>query len=87
MGEARQAIIWRYEVQNPAMAMSLVADGAALTVLPALTASLAWQDLAALRFSDVDLSRTLGVVTRRGAPLSGPGPRLLEMITDRFSQD
>lgn len=86
LGDYRDQIIWRYEVQNPAVAMSLVGEGAALTVLPALTASLAWQDLAALRFSDADMKRTLGVITRRGAALSEPGERLLAMITDRLSQ-
>ncbi len=70
LGEYRDAIIWRYEVQNAAMAMSLVAEGAALTVLPALTANLSRHELVGLRFSDVEISRTLGVATRRGWPLS-----------------
>lgn len=37
----------RFPTPPSAVAMSLVGEGAALTVLPALTASLAWQDLAA----------------------------------------
>jgi DNA-binding transcriptional LysR family regulator len=85
LGEHREAIVWRYEVQNAAMAMSLVAEGAALTVLPALTANLSGE-LVALRFSDVDISRTLGVATRRGWPLSRQAERLLTMITSRLSQ-
>lgn len=85
LAEHGDAIIWRYEVQNAAMAMSLVAEGAALTVLPAMTAHLS-RDLVALHFSDVEVSRTLGVATRRGWPLSRQAERLLTMITDRLSQ-
>ncbi len=85
LGEWRERIVWRYEVQNASMAMTLVAEGAALTVLPALTASLSRDRLAALHFSDVEMSRTLGVVTRKGRPLTAPAERLLEMITDRLA--
>jgi DNA-binding transcriptional LysR family regulator len=86
LGEHRETIVWRYEVQNAAMAMSLVAEGAALTVLPALTANLQRHRLVALRFSDVDISRTLGVATRRGWPLSRQAERLLTMIARRLSE-
>lgn len=86
LGEHRDAIIWRYEVQNAAMAMSLVAEGAALTVLPALTANLSRHQLVALQFSDVNLHRTLGVATRRGWPLSRQAERLLTMIAGRLSE-
>ena len=86
LGEHRDAIIWRYEVQNAAMAMSLVAEGAALTVLPALTANLSRHQLVALQFSDVNITRTLGVATRRGWPLSRQAEKLLTMITGKLSQ-
>lgn len=86
LGDYRDALVWRYEVQNPAMAMSLVAEGAALTVLPELIAGLAWQDLVVLRFSDVRLSRSLGAVTRRSMPISPPAKRMLEMIEQRLRQ-
>jgi DNA-binding transcriptional LysR family regulator len=86
LGEHHDAINWRFEVQNATMAISLVAEGAALTVLPALTANLSRHQLVALQFSDVDISRTLGVATRRGRPLSKQAERLLAMITNRLSQ-
>lgn len=85
LAEHGDAIIWRYEVQNATMAMSLVAEGAALTVLPAMTANLS-RELVALHFSDVQVSRTLGVAIRRGWPLSRQAERLLTMIIDRLSQ-
>ncbi|MGF1621252.1 MAG: LysR family transcriptional regulator [Rhodomicrobiaceae bacterium] len=86
LGEHGNAIDWRYEVQTAAMAMSLVAEGVALTVLPALTANLSGGDLVGLEFSDVEISRTLGVATRRGWPLSKQSQRLLTMITERLSR-
>jgi DNA-binding transcriptional LysR family regulator len=86
LGEHSNNIIWRYEVQNSAMAMSLVSEGAALTVLPALTAGLSWPNLMALHFSDVDMKRTLGVVTRKGMPLSRSAQRLLDMTRTRLAQ-
>ena len=79
------------------MALSLVAEGAAVTVLPSLMANLAWQDLAALPFNDVEMKRTLGLVTRRGslwyvaygrkrvtrrgASLSPPAQHLVTLLT------
>ncbi len=81
MGEYRDRLFWRYEVQHAATAMSLVAEGAALTVLPRLTAHLSGKALVALPFDDVVMERTLCVMTRRGVPLSDPARHLLQMIT------
>ncbi|MBN9671513.1 LysR family transcriptional regulator [Roseibium aggregatum] len=80
LGEHSSEFVWRYEVQNSAMAMRLVAEGVALTVLPSLTSGLFGAQLKALPFSDVKMQRTLGVVTRKGLPLSRPATRLLEII-------
>ena len=66
--------------------MSLVAEGAALTVLPALTANLSQRQFVALQFSDVEITRTLGVATRRGWPLSRQAERLLTMIAGKLSE-
>ena len=86
LGEHRDSIRVRYHVQNPAMALSLVAEGAAVTILPRLMANLAWADLVALPFSDVRIRRTLGLVTRRGAALSTPAQRLVGMVTEALRQ-
>lgn len=85
LGEYRDEMHLRYLVQNPAMALSLVAAGTAVTILPRLMANLAWEDLVALPFSDVKMQRTLGLVTRRGAALSEPSRRLIDMITDALA--
>lgn len=82
----RDRIRWRYEVQNAATALSLVATGAAVTVLPRLTADLTSGRLVGLPFADVDLSRRLGVLSRRGVPVSAAGQRLLAMIRARLAE-
>jgi len=86
LGEFHEGMVWRYEVQNAATAMSLVAAGAAVTVLPELTARLSGGTLVGLRFSDVGMSRTLGTITRRGVPLSAAASELMEMICDRLAE-
>lgn len=86
LGEFRNGYVWRYQVQNAAMALSLVAEGAAITILPSLMTNLAWRGLVALPFHDVELTRTLGVVTRRGATLSGPAQHLLDLLEKKLAQ-
>ncbi|MDG1863728.1 MAG: LysR family transcriptional regulator [Yoonia sp.] len=84
LGPVADKIDWRFEVQNATMAMAIVLQGYALTVLPSLTAKMAMGQLVGLPFSDVDMSRTLGVVTRRGAPLSASAKNLRDRITERL---
>lgn len=85
LGEYSDRMIWRYEVQNAATAMSLVAAGLAITVLPKLTTYLSQGRLVALEFEDVEMSRPMGIYTRRGVPLSEPGAELAEIISSRLS--
>lgn len=86
LGDFRASCIWRYQVQNAAMALSLVAEGAAITILPALMADLAGQGLVALPFGDVTMTRTLGVVKRRGTALSAPAAHLVALLEGRLAQ-
>ena len=66
-------IDWRYEVQNAAMAIAMVMQGVAVTILPSISARLSGYSLSSLPFSDIQISRTLGIVTRRGAPADSSG--------------
>ncbi len=86
LGEFSDRLLWRYEVQNAATAMALVGAGLAVTVLPKLTANLAEGKLVALEFSDIHVSRPLGIFTRRGVPLSEPGAVLVDLIASRLSR-
>lgn len=86
LGDYRDSYIWRYRVQNAAMALTLVAEGAAITILPALMAGLGWQGLVPLPFHDITLRRTLGLVTRRGVGLSAPAQHLIGLLERRLER-
>lgn len=85
LGSVSRQLDWRFEVQNAATAMNLVAAGTAITVLPRLTMYQA-PELVGLSFEDVDLSRAVVAVTRRGVPLSDAGEALLTMVRERLSE-
>lgn len=72
-------IDWRYEVQNAAMAIVMVMQGVAVTILPSISARLSGYSLSSLPFSDIQISRTLGIVTRRGAPLTAAAQAMREL--------
>ena len=80
LGEFCDLMDWRYEVQAGTMAMRLVAEGAALTILPNSAIGMAPPGLVAVPFGDVRLTRMLGVVTRRGVSLSDRAEGLLSAI-------
>lgn len=85
LGEFSARLDWRFEVQNASTAMSMVAAGAAVTVLPALTRHLTPDRIVGLPFSDVALGRSVVAVQRRGVPLSEPAEMLLDMIRERLA--
>jgi DNA-binding transcriptional LysR family regulator len=87
LGPVAETIDWKFEVQNATMAMAMVLQGAAVTVLPSLTAQMAAGHLVGLPFSDVDMYRTLGIVTRRGSPLSEAAQTLRDRIVALLSED
>lgn len=80
----RDRMVWKYEVRNGAAAMTLVAHGLAFTILPQSVTAMAPENLVAVPFQDVSLSRKVGVVRRQGVPLSVPAQDLLERITQRL---
>jgi DNA-binding transcriptional LysR family regulator len=85
LGAVSKSFDWRFEVQNAATAMRLVAAGTAITVLPRLTMHLAPNELVGLPFADVDLSREVLAVRRRGVPLSPAAEALFVMIRERLA--
>ncbi|MBD3765768.1 MAG: LysR family transcriptional regulator [Rhodobacterales bacterium] len=86
LGEAlARELDWRFEVQNAAVAMAMVAEGVALTVLPRM-AMFQWPDrITGLPFTDVDLSRKIVTIQRRGVPLSPPAEALRTLIRARLA--
>ncbi len=82
LGPRREFLLWRYEVQHVATAASMVESGIALTVIPRLAIDLArGPSLVEVPIVNPSVTRTLGVVTKRGSPLSEPGQSLLKRIT------
>ena len=86
LGEARDRVRWRFEVQNAAMAMRLVAQGAAATILPRSVADYVPSGVAVRPFADIRPSRTVGIVRRRGAPLTELGAALMARVAETLEQ-
>jgi DNA-binding transcriptional LysR family regulator len=85
LGSRSEAMNWAYEVQHIASAVSLVAAGIGLTVLPRLAIDIAGGPaLVAVSLRDPNITRTLGAVTRRSVPLSEPARKLLKLIEIRL---
>ena len=79
-GPARDRIRWQFEVQNAAMALRLVGAQVALTILPESAIAMAPRQVVAIPFQGVRLQRTVGVVSRRGVPMTGNAQALLDLI-------
>lgn len=85
-GEARDKMIWQYEVQSASFALRIVSSGAAMTILPASAVLMAPDSIVALPFSGIQLNRTIGVVSRRGIPLSDVATAMLSRIETQLLQ-
>jgi DNA-binding transcriptional LysR family regulator len=87
LGARSDSIDWMYEVQHVASAVSLVAAGAGLTVLPRVALDVAGPTkLVAVPLRNPGISRTVGAVMRRGIPLSAPAETLLALVATRLSK-
>jgi DNA-binding transcriptional LysR family regulator len=81
LGSRREFMAWRYEVQHVSTAASMVIAGVALTVVPRLAIDVAGSPgLAAVPIVNPSVARTVGVVTKRGIPLSEPAEVLLKLV-------
>lgn len=88
LGSRREFMTWRYEVQHVATAASMVLAGVALSVVPRLAIDVAGSpSLAAVPIINPGVTRTVGVVTKRGIPLSEPGALLLKLITKNLKAE
>ncbi|MFO1150567.1 MAG: LysR family transcriptional regulator [Alsobacter sp.] len=81
LGSRREQMTWRYECQHVATAVSLVIEGLAVAILPRLSVDGAGTPgVTALPLRNPGISRTLGIVSRRGASLSPAATALLQLI-------
>lgn len=76
---------WTYEVHRVATAIGLVLGGLGITVVPRLAFQTApGSDLVAVPLRGPSISRTIGIVTRRGHTLSSPAERLARIFREYF---
>jgi DNA-binding transcriptional LysR family regulator len=88
LGNRREALNWRYEVQRVTTAVALVSSGVGYAVLPKLAARTGLSDdLAMVPLALPTVTRTLGVVTRKGEAISAASRHLLELMQSRLQAD
>ncbi len=82
LGARRDTLSWRYEVQRVTTAVALVRSGAACAVVPHMAFDLAANtDLVTIPLKAPMVHRTLGVISRKGLPLTPPAAFLLDLMT------
>ena len=88
LGSRREQMTWRYEVQHVATAISMVQAGVGLTIVPRLAIDLSGSpDLVGLPVRNPGITRTLGIVTKRGSPISPAGEVLKKLIETQMRKD
>jgi DNA-binding transcriptional LysR family regulator len=78
LGSAIESHQWAFEVQHSATAIELVRNGVALTIAPAsATRSIIGEELSAVPLRRPRVTRTVGILTRRGSDLSQTAAELV----------
>jgi DNA-binding transcriptional LysR family regulator len=86
LGARREILAWRFEVQHTATAVSLVEAGIGATILPQLALDPHTSPaLVGLPLRSPGLTRSLGIIGRRDAPLSPLASEFRAMIVDHFA--
>lgn len=82
LGSRRETLLWRYEVLHIATAIGMVQDGLGLAVLPRHGFDQPGHPsgLVAVPLRNPTVTRSLGIIQKRGLPLAPPGQALQDMI-------
>lgn len=87
LGSRRESLSWRYEVLHVQTAVSLVRAGVALTVIPRLALdSVDERGLRLVPLRNPSITRQLGIISKRGAPLSPLADELRRTIVQTFTK-
>ena len=86
LGARRETLAWRYEVQRVATAVSFVRAGLGCTILPQLALDAA-DGLAAIPLRSPTVTRTLGIITRKGVALKPAARELLSLVVDALKRE
>jgi DNA-binding transcriptional LysR family regulator len=86
LGSRREGLTWRFEVQHVQTAVALVKAGVALTVIPSRAFdSVDERGLKLVPLRNPSITRQLGIVSRRGSPLSPLADELRKIIVELFT--
>jgi len=86
LGSRRESQHWRFEVQHIQTAVALVRTGVALTVVPRLSLdTVDERGLSLVPLKNPSVARQLGIVSRRGVPLSPLADELRKIIVRTFA--
>jgi DNA-binding transcriptional LysR family regulator len=86
LGSRRESVSWRYEVQHVNTALALVQAGLGMTVVPRLALHAAdIRGLHVMQLRNPGISRQIGIVTKRSAPLSPLADELRKLIVQEFA--
>lgn len=88
LGSRRESLLWRYEVRHIATAVNMVQAGLGVTVLPqgALAEGRA-PDIIGIPLRNPSIVRTIGIITRKGIPLSPPAEGLRDLVMREFREE
>jgi DNA-binding transcriptional LysR family regulator len=87
LGHRRDTLNWRYEVQHLQTAVGMVFEKLGVAVVPSIavrTQGIA--GLVALPLRNPSVSRTLGLVVKRGLPISKPAQTMIDLIKAYFGK-
>lgn len=86
LGSRRESQRWRFEVQHIQTAIALVRTGVALTVVPRLSLDTVDEHgLKLVPLKNPSVTRQLGIVSKRGVPLSPLADELRKIIVRTFA--
>ena len=85
LGSRRETMTWHFEAQHLATAVGFVSAGLGVSVVPKLTGEAVVQrGIVAVSLRGPTISRTLGIVSKRGVPFSPAGETLALMIREHL---
>lgn len=88
LGAGGDRLRWTSEVQHVASAVALVAAGLGMTIVPRGAIDVARaSNLSSVTLRNPGITRTIGVVTRRGEPLTALAAELLGCITRHLGRE
>jgi DNA-binding transcriptional LysR family regulator len=85
LGSRRESLCWRFEVQHIQTAIALTRQGVGCTIIPRLAmASVDERGLRVLSLRNPGVSRQIGIVSKRGTPLSPLADELRRLVVETF---